>query len=181
MGDLPAEIERVLLSSERIAELVAELAARLNAAYAGRPLVVIGALTGAAVFCADLVRRLEMPVQLDFVCVSSYGDGAVSSGQVSWRKAPSLELSGREVLLVEDIVDTGETLVVLQAALRACQPAGLATCALLSKPARRTVDVTVEYVGCDIPDEFVVGYGLDYAQRFRNLPYIGVVRREAYA
>ena len=181
MGELPAELERVLLSADEIAALVDKLAARLNADYAGRTLVTVGALTGAAVFCADLVRRLTMPVQMDFVCVSSYGTGTTSAGCVTWRKEPSLDLAGCDVLLVDDIVDSGRSLVAMREALLARRPASLATSALLSKPDRRQVAVEPEYLGCDIPDEFVVGYGLDWAQRFRNLPYIGVVRREAYS
>lgn len=177
---LPAEIERVLLAEDELAGLVGGLAARLEQDYAGREPVVVGALTGAAIFCADLVRRLRLPLTLDFVSVSSYGLSAVSSGEVKWSKQLSLDIRGREVILVEDIVDTGETLARLQDALRAQSPASLVTCALLNKPSRRRVRVDVDYLGIDIPDEFVVGYGLDYAQRFRNLPYVGVLRRSVY-
>ncbi|MBI2300548.1 MAG: hypoxanthine phosphoribosyltransferase [Armatimonadetes bacterium] len=170
---MPPEIERVLVPAEQIAALVSRLAAQVNADYAGGELVVVGALTGAAMVTADLVRQLAMPVQMDFVSVSSYGDQTVS--------ALTLPVAGHNVLLVEDIVDTGETLARLQAALLAQEPRSLRTLALLDKPARRKVDVSVDYLGLDIPDEFVVGYGLDYAQRFRNLPFVGVLRRSVYA
>lgn len=181
MPTLPPEVESVLVSVEQISDAVDELAERINADYADQPIVAVGALTGAAVFAADLIRRLTCPVMLDFVSVSSYGRGSVPSGTIAWEKELSVDVRGRQVLLMEDIVDTGETLVCLQSALSAAGAAGLRTCALLSKPARRRVEVTVEYLGLEIPDEFVVGYGLDYAQRFRNLPYIGVLKRSVYA
>lgn len=177
---VPVEIERVLVPEARIAELVDELAARVNGDFGDGELILVGVLTGAVVLAADLMRRLTMPCRLDFIGVSSYGDGAVSSGRLEWHKRLGCEIAGRDVLLVEDIVDTGVTLARLQAELLAMRPRRLATCALLNKPDRRQGEVEVEYLGLDIPDEFVVGYGLDYAQQFRNLPYIGILRREVY-
>ncbi len=177
---LPPEIESVLVDEATLATTVDRLAAAIQADYAGRQPVLVGALTGAVVFASDLMRRLALPLQIDFVAVSSYGDQAVSGGEVRWSKALSLAIADRDVLLVEDIVDTGLTLRALQAALLTHRPASLATAALLNKPSRRQVDVTVEYVGLDIPDQFVVGYGLDYAQRFRHLPFVGVLRPEVY-
>ncbi|NUP98380.1 MAG: hypoxanthine phosphoribosyltransferase [Armatimonadetes bacterium] len=177
---MPPEISQVLLTAEELAAAVGHLAARLERDYAGRQPLLIGVLTGAYVFAADLARRLELPVSLDFVAVSSYGDGTQSSGELDWLKRPSIALADQDVVLVEDIVDSGETLARLQAELRRQGPRSLTCCALLDKPDRRTTAVTVEYIGLEIPDEFVVGYGLDYAQRFRNLPYVGVLRREVY-
>ncbi|MCC7491260.1 MAG: hypoxanthine phosphoribosyltransferase [Fimbriimonadaceae bacterium] len=177
---LAPDIAAVLLDEAALAGLVAELAAQLNRDYGQRPVLLLGVLNGACIFVADLVRRLRMPLELDFVGVASYGDAASSSGQVTWTKPPSRDLAGREVLLVEDIVDTGVTLRALQRTLLAARPASLATVALLSKPARRQVEVPVEYLGIAIPDEFVVGYGLDYAQAYRQLPYVGILRREVW-
>lgn len=178
---LPAEIERVLVTEAEIAAAVDELADRLSRDYAGRHPVMVGALTGAVVFLADLMRRLDFPLTVDTVAVSSYGGGHETSGELSWGKALSTDVRGRAVVIVEDIVDSGLTLARLRAALTEAGAADVAVCALLSKPARRQVDVPVEYVGLEIPDEFVVGYGLDYAQRWRNLPFVGVLRREVYA
>lgn len=178
---LPPEIDRVLLSAAEIDGLVAGLAAQVDRDYAVRRPLVLGVLTGAVVFVADLVRRLQTPLELDFVSVSSYGQQAVRGAELRWEKSPTLPLEGRHLLVVEDIVDTGETLAELLDWCRAQGPASVACCALLNKPDRRTAAVQVDYLGCDIPDEFVVGYGLDYAQRFRNLPYVGVLKGDVYA
>jgi len=178
---LPPEIERVLLSAEQIDWLVAGLAAQLDRDYAGRQPLVMGVLTGSVVFVSDLVRRLQTPLELDFLSVSSYGQQAVRGAELRWEKAPTLPLADRHLIVVEDIVDTGETLAELLAWCRGQGPATVTCCALLNKPDRRTAEVQVDYLGCDIPDEFVVGYGLDYAQRFRNLPYVGVLKGEVYA
>lgn len=140
----------------------------------------MGVLTGAAVVTVDLARRLPMPVELDFISVASYGDQAVSSGKLRWDKDLSRDIAGRDVILVEDIIDTGYTLHRVRDALLARAPRSLALCALLDKPEQRRVDVPVAYIGCAIPNAFVVGYGLDHAQRFRNLPYVAVLRPEVY-
>ena len=176
-----ADIARVLVSEAEIATLVDDLAGRLAADYRGSNPVLVGALCGSAVFMADLMRRLDFEVTVDFVAVSSYHDGAESSGRLCWRKELTIDVSGRPVVLVEDIVDTGLTLAGLRGAMDQRGAAQVAACALLDKPSRRQVAVEVEYVGKVIPDEFVVGYGLDFNQRYRNLPYVGVLRREVYA
>lgn len=175
------DIERILLSAEQVDRLVERLAARLDQEFAGSEPVVIGALTGSFVLVADLVRRMTTPVRVDFVSVSSYGAAAVSAGELVWEKDLLLDIAGQDVILVEDIVDTGATLARLQEHLTARGPRRLFTVTLLDKPARRSRPVRLDLIGCEIPDEFVVGYGLDYAQRYRSLPYVGVLRREVYS
>ena len=165
-----------LIDRARLAAGVAELGGRINADYAGRqPLLVVGVLKGSFLFLADLVRRLDVDVNVDFLRVASYGDATQSSGEVEIRKDLETPLSGRHVLIVEDIVDTGLTLNFLLDRFSTRKPASLATCTLLSKPSRREVQVPVEYVGFEIGDDFVVGYGLDYAERYRQLPEICVL------
>jgi hypoxanthine phosphoribosyltransferase len=165
----------VLLSEARIQARVAEIAVQIHRDFPdGVHLVAV--LKGAFVFLSDLARRLEGPVSLDFMAVSSYAKGTTTSGEVRLLKDLDTTLDGRHVLIVEDIVDTGLTLTYLQEILRARGPRTLRTACLLSKPSRRQVDVKVEYIGFEIEDRFVVGYGLDYAEQYRNLPYIGVVK-----
>lgn len=176
----PSEIERVLLTAEAIAERVATLAEVLDREFAGGEPVLVGALTGAWMLTADVARAMARPVQVDFVSVSSYFDGSVSSGELHWEKDLSLDIAGRDVVLLEDIVDTGRTVARLQQALRARGPRRLFCATLLDKPSRRALPVQLDWIGVQIPDEFVVGYGLDYAQRYRQLPYVGVLRREVY-
>lgn len=162
-----------LVSAEIIDTRVRELARQISVDYAGKQPVVVGILKGAWVFMADLVRHLTIPVRCDFVRLSSYGDCASSSGEVKLRLDVSLPLEGQDVLLVEDIVDTGITIPWLLEHLRKQQPASVRLCVLLDKPARRGTAVSIDYVGFTIPDHFVVGYGIDYAERYRELPYIG--------
>ena len=164
-----------LISVEAIQSRVAELGNEISSDYAGQELVVIGVLLGAIVFVADLVRRLEVPVELGALRAASYGGATQSSGNVSLKWSLRPEVTGRHVLVVEDIVDTGRTLAVVRQRLMRQKPESLAACALLSKPSRRVCDVPVEYCGFTIGDAFVVGYGLDYRGMYRNLPYIGVV------
>ena len=172
MADLkPTEI---LLSEEQIRKRVAEMAAQIRRDFPG-DLHLIAVLKGAFVFLSDLVRHTSGHVSLDFMAVSSYAKGTTTSGQVRLLKDLDTSLDDRNVVIVEDIVDTGLTLTYLQDILRARNPRNLRTACLLSKPSRRQVDVKVEYIGFDIEDRFVVGYGLDYAEQYRNLPYIGVV------
>jgi hypoxanthine phosphoribosyltransferase len=178
---LPPEIERVLVSTAQIAATVDRLAADLARDYRGRNPVLVGALTGAVVLMADLVRRLDFPLTVDFVAVHSYGNQSATSGTVQWRMDLATDIRDRHVVIVEDIVDSGVTLHALQATLAEREPASLAICTLLNKASRRRVRVPLGYVGMEIPDEFVVGYGLDFAQQFRHLPYVGVLRREVYA
>jgi hypoxanthine phosphoribosyltransferase len=165
-----------LISASTIASRVAELGREIEALVPEGPLTVVGILRGAFVFMADLVRTLRRPITCDFLGVRSYGDATVSSGVVEITSDLGTSISGKQVLLIEDIVDTGLTLKYLQDLLYARTPAGLTTCALLSKPSRRKIEVKVDFLGFEVPDEFVVGYGLDAGQLYRNLPYIGVFK-----
>jgi len=172
------EIES-LISAKSIAARVESLAKEITAHYNDTDkLVVVGLLRGSFVFIADLVRELKMPVEVDFLEVSSYGDGMESSREVRIMKDIRGEIEGKDVLVVEDIIDTGHTMAHVMTLLTARGPARLEICTLLDKPSRREVDVKARWVGFEIPDEFVVGYGIDYAQRNRNLPYIGKVRQK---
>ena len=164
-----------LISTANLAKRVAELGHEVDARMPPGPVTVIGVLRGAFVFMADLVRAIPRPMTCDFLGVRSYGDATMSSGVVEITSDLGTTISDRNVLLVEDIVDTGLTLRYLLEMLRARHPASLSTCALLSKPSRRQIDLTLDYVGFEVPDEFIVGYGLDAGQLYRNLPYIGVL------
>ena len=166
---------RVLISAEEIRRRTGELAREISEDYAGRDLVMVGVLKGAFVFLADLARRVRVPLEMDFVAVSSYGSDTESSGVVRIIKDLDLDIAGKDVLLVEDIVDTGLTLKYLVGLLKERGPASVEICALLNKPEARKVDLEVKYSGFDVPPLFVVGYGLDYAERFRQLPYVGVL------
>ena len=169
-----------MISAEAVAERVKELAEQITAEYDGAPITLVCVLKGAVIFMVDLARMLQgMPVEFDFMDISSYGAGTESSGHIKINKDLEHSVEGKHVLLVEDIVDSGRTLSHLIQYLNAKNPASLRLCTLLDKPERRVVDdVCVDYVGFQIPDKFVVGYGLDYDQRYRNLPYIGVVNFE---
>jgi hypoxanthine phosphoribosyltransferase len=169
----------VLLTAEQIRARIAELAAEIERDYPGDDEIhFVGVLKGGFMFMADLVRAMGPRVTLDFIAVSSYGTGTRSSGEVRMQKDLDSSLEGRHIVIVEDIVDTGLTLTYLQDILRARSPKSLRTACLLSKPSRRKVDVTVEYIGFTIEDRFVVGYGLDYAEKYRNLPHIAVLDGE---
>lgn len=171
----------VLLTEHELRTKVDELTGQINRDYEGQELLVVGILRGAFVFMADLVRKLEMPVVIDFVAVSSYGDETASSGVVRFLKDLDETITGRHVLLVEDIIDTGLTLKYLYKHLRARKPASLKVCTLLDKPERRKVELTPDYNGFQIPDHFVVGYGLDCGQRYRNLRDINIIHQECDA
>lgn len=168
----------VLLTEEQIAAKVADLAGQINRDYAGKDLLVIGILKGAFVFTADLVRALQMPCGIDFMAVSSYGSATESSGVIRILKDLDASVEGRHVLLVEDIVDSGLTLRYLREYLQHQHPASLAVCVLLDKPSRRKTQVPIEYRGFEIPDEFIVGYGIDYAEQYRYLRHIAIVGEE---
>ena len=166
---------RVMLTEEEIDTKIREIAAQITKDYAGKEVHLVCILKGSIFFTCELAKRIDLPVTLDFMSVSSYGDGTESTGRVKIVKDLDENIEGREVIVVEDIVDTGRTLYHLMEVLRVRKPATLKLCTLLDKPSRRVVEVNVDYTGFSIPDEFVVGYGLDFAQKYRNLPYIGVV------
>ena len=167
---------RPMITAEQIAERIDAVAAEINAHFAGTDqLIVVGLLRGSFVFIADLVRRLDLPVEVDFIEAASYGMGTESTREVRIIKDLHSPIEGRDVLVVEDIVDTGHTLKHVLRLLATHKPARLEVCALLSKPSRREVEIRAKWIGFEIPDEFVVGYGIDYAQRNRNLPFIGAV------
>ena len=176
-----ADIEEVLISEVDLARRVSELADEVRAHYTGQDLVLVGVLKGAIMFMTDLARQIRLPLEMDFMAVSSYGNATQSSGVVRITKDLDSPIDGRNVLVVEDIVDSGMTLRYLLENLRNRRPATLRVCALLNKRVPRKADVTVEHVGFEIPDQFVVGYGLDYAEHYRNLPYIGVLKSDIYA
>jgi len=168
-------IGETLVSSESLHERIGELAAEIDRDYEGRDLVLVGVLKGAVMFMADLMRQLSSPVEVDFMAVSSYGSATESSGVVRILKDLDTSIEGRDVLIVEDIIDSGLTLHYLLRNLRARDPRSLEVCALLTKPDRRRVEDPIRYVGFEIPDRFAIGYGLDYAQRYRNLDYVAVL------
>jgi hypoxanthine phosphoribosyltransferase len=172
---LDAAIGEILIDEETLAARVAELGAEVSVDYEGRDLLLIGVLKGAVFFMADLMRHLTVACEVDFMAISSYGDATDSSGIVRILKDLDINIEGRDVLVVEDIIDSGLTLSYLMRNLESREPASLEVCALLTKPSRREIDVRVRYVGFEIPNKFVVGYGLDFAERYRNLPYVGVL------
>jgi hypoxanthine phosphoribosyltransferase len=178
--DMGTDLKSVLITKEEIDAKLAELAAKIDAEYAGKDLLIVGVLKGAVMVMADLARALSTPVTMDWMAVSSYGAGTQSSGVVRILKDLDHDLEGRHVLLIEDIVDSGLTLNYLLKNLRGRRPASLEVCALLKKTGIQRVHLDVKYVGFEIPPDFVVGYGLDFAERFRNLPYVGLLKPEAY-
>ena len=177
---LEQDIERVLFTEEELKQRVKEIAQRIDADYAGKEPLLISVLRGSFVFMADLVREITLPCTVDFMAVSSYGGGTTSSGQVKIVKDLSEQIEGKDVLVVEDILDSGNTLSYLLKLLEARHPASIRLCTLLDKPERRTKPVAVQYTGFTIPDEFVVGYGRDYDEKYRNLPYIGILKPRVY-
>ena len=174
------DVERVLLSEEELAARISEMGAKITADYAGKEILMIGVLRGAVVFMADLARAIKVPVAIDFMAVSSYGSGTSSSGVVRILKDLDEDVEGKHVLVVEDIIDSGLTLNYLLDNLKSRKPSSIKLCTLLNKPERRKVEVNIDYNGFTIPDEFVIGYGLDYAEKYRNLPFIGVLKPEIY-
>ena len=172
------EVGEVLISADELGRRVGELGQEISADYDGRDLVMVGVLKGAVLFCADLLRSLTVPCEIDFMAVSSYGSATDSSGVVRILKDLDASIEGRDVLIVEDIIDSGLTLHYLLRNLRARNPHSLEVCALLTKPERRRVELPIRYVGFEIPNQFVIGYGLDVGQRHRNLPYVAALRSE---
>ena len=177
---LEQDVERVLFSEAELKKRVAEIGAQIDADYAGKEPLLISVLRGSFVFMSDLVRTITLPCTVDFMAVSSYGAGTTSSGQVRITKDLSDSIEGKDIIVVEDILDSGNTLSYLLEILKARHPASIRLCTLLDKPSRRTKPVEVSYSGFSIPDEFVVGYGLDFAEKYRNLPYIGILKPCVY-
>ena len=176
--ELERAVGEILIDEETLAARVAELGAEVSVDYQGRDLLLIGVLKGAVFFMADLMRHLTVPCEVDFMAISSYGASTDSSGIVRILKDLDINIEGRDVLVVEDIIDSGLTLSYLMRNLESREPASLEICALLTKPERREIDVPVRYVGFEIPNKFVIGYGLDFAERYRNLPYVGVLHAD---
>lgn len=180
MGFCQHDIERVLFTEQELKQRVQQLGERITADYAGKEPILVSVLRGSYIFMADLTRCIDLPCTVDFMAVSSYGKGTTSSGQVQITKDLSDGIEGRDLIVVEDILDSGNTLFYLLQLLQARKPASIRLCTLLDKPERRVKPVRADYVGFPIPDAFVVGYGLDYAEKYRNLPYIGILKPEVY-
>jgi hypoxanthine phosphoribosyltransferase len=180
-ADMGEDLEKVLLTEQQIGDRLTEMAAEIDADYAGRDLLLVGVLKGAVMVMADLARRLHNPAEMDWMAVSSYGAGTSSSGVVRILKDLDTDLTGRDVLIVEDIIDSGLTLSWLLSNLRTRGAASVEIATLLRKPEAAKVEVDVRYVGFDIPTEFVVGYGLDYAEKYRNLPFVGTLAPHVYS
>jgi hypoxanthine phosphoribosyltransferase len=173
------EIDEVLFTRDDIAKRVAELGAEITRDYEGKDLIVVGILKGAGVFMSDLIREISSPIRIDFMSVSSYGNSTVSSGIVRITNDLHQDIQGCSVLIVEDIIDTGNTLHYLREYLKNRGAEDVKICALLDKPSRRQVEVPVEYVGFEVEDKFIIGYGIDYAEKYRNLPFIGTLKQSA--
>lgn len=181
MGCMDQDIDHILVSEEQLKEKVAELGARISKDYAGRDLLMVSILKGAVVFMADLMRAVTIPCSIDFMVVSSYGGANTqSTGLVKIVKDLDADLSGKDLLIVEDILDTGITLSHLLPMLKMRNPNSVRLCTILSKPSRRKAQIEPDYLGFEVPDEFVVGYGLDFDEKYRNLPYVGVLKPEVY-
>jgi hypoxanthine phosphoribosyltransferase len=179
-GEIHPDIEKVLITADEISDKITDLGKRITEDYRGRDLILIGVLKGAFVFMADIARHIRLPIEFDFMAVSSYGSSTKSSGVVRILKDLDQEIGGRDVLLVEDIIDSGLTISYLLRYLEAREPRSLEICSLFWKKGEQAVPLDVRYPGFEIPPVFVVGYGLDYAEKYRNLPYIGVLKPAAY-
>ena len=177
------DIEKVVFTEEEIRAKIRELGQRITEDYkdAKETIYCVGILKGAVVFYTDLVREIDLPVHFDFMIASSYGNGTSTSGTVKILKDLDYDVEGKHLIIIEDIIDSGTTMNYLMKYFRERKPKSVKLCALLSKPSRRTVDASIDYCGFEIPDEFIVGYGLDYAEKYRNLPFIGVLKPEIYA
>lgn len=180
-GSLDQDVERVLIDERSLRARLVELGAAITAQYTGKDLLLVAVLKGSVLFLADLIRHIPIPHEIDFMATSSYGAGVQSSGVVRILKDLNKPIEGRHVLIVEDIIDSGHTLAYLTGLLAARNPASLQIVTLLDKPDRREVDIAVAWTGFSIPNEFVIGYGLDYDEHYRNLPYIGVLKPEVYS
>ncbi len=174
------DIDRVLFSEDTLKNVVKDLGAQITADYKDRNLLMVSILKGSVVFMTDLMRSIDLPCEIDFMAVSSYGNGVKASGTVRILKDLDRDIRGYDVLIVEDILDSGMTLIYLMDVLYARNPNSIRICTLFDKPERRKVDIYPDYKGLEVPDEFIVGYGLDYAEIYRNLPYVGILKREVY-
>ncbi len=177
---LEKDLEKVLVSEEQLKKRIAEIAKEISEDYAGKEPVMVAVLKGSVMFFTDLVRQLDLPVTLDFMAISSYGAGVASSGEVKIIKDIDGKIGGKDVIIVEDIVDSGYSMNCLLKLFATRSPRSVRVCALLDKPSRREIPVQIDYAGFEIENEFVVGYGLDYAGKYRNIPYIGVLKKEVY-
>lgn len=175
------DLKRILLTEEEINDIVTKLANRINDEYSGEEVHVLVILKGSMIFASDLIRKIRVPVTLDFMQASSYNMGTKSTGEIKIRLDLKESIDGKNVIVVEDIIDSGNTLFALKKILKERNPKSLKICAMLDKPSRREADIVAEYIGAEIPDEFVVGYGLDYAEHYRELPYIGVLGEWMYS
>lgn len=175
------DVESILVSEEKINEIVARIAKEIDKDYQGKELLLVGVLKGSICFMSDLMKAMEMDCKIDFVVVSSYGDGTESTGRVNVVKDVSQSVVGKDVLIVEDIIDSGNTLNFLVKYFEAKQANSVSIATLFDKPDRRRVDIPVDYVGMQIPDAFIVGYGLDYAENYRTLPYVGILKPQVYS
>ena len=174
------DIEKIYFSAEEISEIVKGLGAKISEDYKDKNLLLVSILKGSVIFMADLMRAITIPCRIDFMSVSSYGSGTKTTGVVKITKDLDINLEGYDLLIVEDILDSGKTLCYLKQLLQTRNPASVKICTLLDKPDRRTAPIQADYVGATIPDAFVVGYGLDYAERYRNLPYVGILKPSVY-
>lgn len=179
--NMKEDVLRVLLSEDEIREKVRELGDKITADYKNSNLMLVTVLKGAVVFLADLMRQIDVPAEIDFMVVSSYGSGVKSSGVVKIVKDLDVPLAGKDILIVEDILDSGLTLSYIKELLESRGPRSIRIATLLDKPSRRKVDLQADYIGFSVPDEFVIGYGLDYDEKYRNLPYIGILKPEVYS
>lgn len=175
------DIETILFSEEQLETCVQVLGEQITKDYKGKELVVIGILKGSSIFTSDLVRKINLPLDMDFMVVSSYGNATESTGVVRILKDLENSVENKHLLIVEDIIDSGLTLKYLKEVLQTRNPASVKICTLLDKPAGRKENIAIDYCGHEVPDEFIVGYGIDYAERYRNLPYVGVLKREVYS
>lgn len=180
MGELNKAIKEILLSEEELKSKVAELGNKISEDYKGEELLLLCILKGGIVFMSDLARAISIPVSMDFMAVSSYGSSSTSSGAVRILKDLGQSIEGKNIIIVEDIIDSGLTLSYLVNYLKARGPKSVEICTILDKPERREVDVNIKYKGFDVPNEFLVGYGLDFAEKYRNLPYVGILKEEVY-
>lgn len=175
------DIKEVLYSEEQLKARIREIGEQITRDYAGKDLLMVSVLKGSVIVMADLMRAIDLPMQIDFMCVSSYGSGTETKGAVKILKDLDVDIKGRDLLIVEDILDSGVTLSNLIALLKQREPASVEICTLFSKPDRRKVEVETKYCGFVIPDAFIVGYGLDFSEKYRNLPYVGVLKEEVYS